>query len=325
MPTTRSTPAGRLPAIDQFRGFAILLMVPADFLARVVTVPPWLKHATDIGYTVIDLIAPLFIFAIGLTFRLSFHRRLSRDGAWRTYEHFIARNLALLGLGYLLTLGGDITGLYPSTLNWGVLQALGAAGLLALVVIRMPPGWRAVVAIALLAVYQILLDRFWLASVLGAIHNGPWGALSWSAMLILAIGVGDFYHDAERGRATFPWLAALLIGAGLALSLLIPLSKNRATASYVLLSAGLSALIFWGFHLLNERTRIQLPVLGDWGKNSLLLYLLHGILIGAFVVLPPALYALAPAWLTVLELAALLAALSYIGWFLNRRGLYFGL
>jgi len=64
--------SGRLDAIDQFCGFAILLMVLADYLVDVNIVPAWLKHAPDIGYTVIDLIAPLFVFAIGLTFGLSF-------------------------------------------------------------------------------------------------------------------------------------------------------------------------------------------------------------------------------------------------------------
>ncbi len=326
MPATHPAPAGRLDAIDHYRGFAILLMVLADFLAHVTHVPLWLKHAPDIGYNIIDLIAPLFVFAIGLTFGASFRRRLARDGAWRTYEHFIVRNLALLGLGFLLSLGGDLSGLYTSTVNWGLLQALGAAGLLTLVVIRLPLPWRAAIGLVLLALYQFLLDRFWLASVLEAIHNGPWGALSWAAMLILATVLADLYHDAARGRRVFPWLGALIATAGLGLSLLIPLSKNRASASYVLLSTGLAALVFWGFHLLNERARVRLPVLSDWGKNPLSLYLLHGVLIGVFVIPPwPAWYTLAPTWLTVLQAAALVGALSWVGRFLNRRGWYFSL
>jgi len=91
-------------------------------------VPAWLKHAPDIGYTVIDLIAPLFVFAMGLTFGLSFRRRAGATATWRTYEHFIARNLALIGLGFLLTLAGDLTAVYPSTVNWGLLQALERLG-----------------------------------------------------------------------------------------------------------------------------------------------------------------------------------------------------
>jgi predicted acyltransferase len=69
----------RIPSIDQFRGFAILTMVLANYMGGVSLIPAWLKHAPDIGLTVIDLIAPFFIFAIGLTYELSFHRRIERD------------------------------------------------------------------------------------------------------------------------------------------------------------------------------------------------------------------------------------------------------
>ena len=48
----------RLEAIDQFRGFAILLMILANYMNNVSLIPSWLKHSDDIGYTVIDLIAP---------------------------------------------------------------------------------------------------------------------------------------------------------------------------------------------------------------------------------------------------------------------------
>src|SRR5512139_2734182 len=159
------TTSGRLEPIDQYRGFAILLMVLADYLVGVKIIPAWLKHAPNVGYTVIDLIAPLFVFAIGLTFGLSFRRRAARARLWPTYEHFITRNLGLIGLGCLLTLGGGLTGVYASTVNWGLLQALGAAGLMALVVIRLPLIWRAAAGLALLAVYQFLLDRTWLTDV----------------------------------------------------------------------------------------------------------------------------------------------------------------
>ena len=60
----------RISSIDWFRGFAILTMVLANYMGGVALIPAWLKHAPDVGLTVIDLIAPFFIFAIGLTFGL---------------------------------------------------------------------------------------------------------------------------------------------------------------------------------------------------------------------------------------------------------------
>lgn len=326
MSAQRTAAAGRLAAIDQFRGFAILLMVLADYLGDVEAAPAWLKHAPDIGYTVIDLIAPMFIFAIGLTFGLSFRRRLGRDGAWRTYEHFITRNLALIGLGGLLMLAGNLTGIYESTIPWGLLQTIGAAGLLTLTVIRLPAGWRWAIGLALLAFYQVMLDRYWLASVMAAVHNGPWGALSWGALLILATAFADLYHDEARGRRAYPWVALLAAAAGLALAPLAPVSKARASASYALLSLGLSALVFYGFHLLEARLGFRLQVLSDWGMNPLLLYVLHGVLIGVFFLPPiPGWYVEAPPWLVVLQAAALVGILSLVGRYLRRRGLFFTL
>ena len=52
----------RLEAIDQFRGFAIFLMILANYMNNVIVIPSWLKHTDEIGYTLIDLIAPMFVF-----------------------------------------------------------------------------------------------------------------------------------------------------------------------------------------------------------------------------------------------------------------------
>ena len=124
-----SIPKDRIESIDQFRGFAILLMILADYLNNINSIPGWLKHAPDVGYTIIDLVATLLVFAIGLTYGMSFRSRIGRQGAWRTYNHFFSRNLALIGLGFLITLGGVLSGNYSPIENWGLLHALGAAGL----------------------------------------------------------------------------------------------------------------------------------------------------------------------------------------------------
>lgn len=325
MTVTQSKAPGRNEAIDQFRGLAILLMVLADYLAGTDTAPAWLKHANDVGYTVIDLIAPLFVFAMGLTFGLSFRRRLARDGGWNTYTHFLSRNLALLGLGFLLTLAGGLSGVYESTVNWGLLQALGAAGLVTLLFIRVPAAPRALIALAILSVYQVLLDRTWLDLVRAAPHNGPWGALSWAAMLMLATCVADLFHDPARRRLA-PWVCMAAVVSGIVLAFWFPVSKDRASISYVLVSLGLSGIAFLAVDLLVARLQRGLAVLNAWGRNALLLYLLHGVAIGLFA-LPKAdwWYVNAAPWLVVIQAAFLVGVLSWVGLALDRRGLYFSL
>ena len=151
---------GRVEAIDQYRGIAIILMVIANYLADIVTIPPWLKHAPDIGLTPIDLIAPFFIFAIALTYGPSYRRRVGQCGAGRTWGHFLRRFLAIIGIG--------------------------AAGILSLPALALGPPWRALVGLLLLGLYQALLGAFWLPTVLHSPHGGLQGSLSWGAMLILA-------------------------------------------------------------------------------------------------------------------------------------------
>lgn len=315
---------GRIASIDRFRGLAILAMAIADFGLHVESLPAWLRHAPDPGLTVIDLVAPLFVFAIGLTYGLSFRRRLARDGAASAYWHFAARYLALLGLGALITSAGVVLGIRRPTASWGLLEALGAAGLLTLVVIRLHPWPRLAAGLSLLAVYQVLLDRFWLDRVVIAIHDGPWGALSWGAMLIVATALADLHHG-ERPctRSALALYAALFLGAGAALSFVVPAAKTRASVSYVVLTLGISALLFVVLDAITCRRRGFLLRLEPWGRNALALYIAHGALLGVFA-LPPARwwYHSAPLWLTALQLTAFLAALHAVARFLDRRGWY---
>jgi len=315
----------RLESIDEFRGFAILLMVLADYLEGPAVVPAWLKHASDIGLTEADIIAPLFILAIGLTFGLSWRGRNARDGLPKTVQHFIVRYLALVGIGALLTVLGNLSGVVVDPSNWGLLQAIGFAGLITMVFIRVPMRLRWIPGVVLLAVYQVLLDRFWLTGVLQATHGGLEGALGWGAMMILATVLGDVFHDAST-RKWFPDISIGMLLAGLALALLVPVSKHRISASYVMITLGGSGIVFWLFHVVEERVGRTIRLLTMWGRNPLVLYVLHGLLLGLFVMPDaPGWYVQAPGWLVVVQAMALVGILSGIGWLLDRKGLTFSL
>ena len=308
--TIKTEKLPRIDAIDQFRGFAILLMVLANYFNDINTLPAWLKHAPDIGYTFNDLVAPLFIFAIGLTYGLSFRRRYERDGAWRTYNHFISRNLALIGLGFFITIGGVLASYYPPSKYWGLLQALGTAGLITLPFVRIRAKFRWLVGVVILSVYQLILDRYWLDLVMNSPHNGIQGSLSWGAMLIIATSLGDLYQE-EKKRSMLLWLSFILIIISVMSAQIIPISKHRASASYVLFSLGLSCLIFYLFHILESKYQYRLPILTEWGKNSLLLYILHGVILGIMLIPPyPRWYFYAPLWLVVIQAITLIAFLS---------------
>jgi predicted acyltransferase len=315
----------RLGSIDEFRGFAILLMVLADYLEGSAVVPGWLKHAPDVGLTEADIVAPLFILAIGLTFGLSWRGRQARVGTNKTVQHFIVRYLALVGIGAVLTVLGDLSGVVVDQSNWGLLQAIGVAGLITLVFIGLPARVRWLAGVVVLAGYQILLDRIWLADVLQSTHGGLMGALSWGAMIVLATVLGDLFHDEPR-RKWFPDVSVGVLLIGLALALVVPVSKHRVSASYVLITLGGSGLVFWLFHLLDRRFGWTVPVLKVWGRNPLILYVLHGLMLGIFTVPnAPGWYVQAPAWLVVIQAVLMVGALSAIGWLLDKKGLTFAL
>jgi len=215
-------------------------------------------------------------------------------------------------------------GMRRVTASWGLLEALGAAGLIALLFIRLPPWPRLAAGAGLLAVYQVLLDGFWLDRVVAAIHNGPWGALSWASMLVMGTAIADLHHG-ERpcSRTALVLYAALIAGAGAAMTVVIPAAKTRASASYVLLTLGMSALVFAVVDWAACRGWPVLRGLEPWGRNALSLYLVHGAALGVFA-LPPApwWYHAAPLWLTGLQVAVFVAALHAAARFLDRRRWY---
>ena len=316
----------RISSIDQFRGFAILTMVLANFMGGVLLIPVWLKHAPDIGLTVIDLIAPFFIFAIGLTYGLSFHRRIERDGAMRTYTYFLTRYLAIIGLGAIISAGETAVGENPSGIDWGVLQAIGMAGLVTLLVIRLPSIYRWLIGAGILVVYQIILDHFLLDFTLRSPHGGLYGSLDWSAMMILGTALADLFHGQGRAKKAFPWVSAAILVAGVAMAFYLPVSKHRVSSSYVLITLGISALLFLAFHLLSERYNWQGRFLVVWGKNPLTLYFLHYLLIGLFF-LPgiPVLYTAAPLWLVLSEMVFLLVTISLVAFWMDRKNIVIAL
>ncbi len=311
----------RIDAIDQFRGFAIICMVLINFGATVQTFPVWLKHAPDVGLTFPDLGPPAFMFAIGLTYGISFRRRVEQDGINSTIGHFVRRYLAILGMGAIVSAGETALGVNTSGVDWGVLQAIGGAGLVTLLVISFPARIRFGLGLCLLAVYQIFLNAFWMQTVIHSPHGGLVGTLSWSVVLILSTVFGDVYHNRDT-RRYFPLAVLLVFLAGTALTLVVPISKNRVSASYDLVAVGVSGIIFFEFYI----TKLKLHFFSAWGKNPILLFSLSYLLIGLFT-LPnvPSWHTEAPLWLVGIQALVLLIVMGSIALYWERKGFIFSM
>lgn len=298
----------------------MVLMVGGNYIAGVGFVPAFLKHAPDIGLTVADLVAPSFVFAIGLNYVPSFERR-SRTGLARAYRHLLTRYLSLIGIGAIITAGG--TELAGQPTEWGVLQALGVAGLLSAPFVRLGTVARFVAGGLMLLGYEYLLNAVMLHTVLSAVQGGFFGAISWGALLLISTAVADL-----RRRGTVPYAAccAVLAVAAAASLLMAPVSKNRVSLSYVVITLAISALALLLIDLGSRTVAPQPGFFSWWGENALALYILHLLLLG-LVTLPsvPWWYSDAPAWLAVLELSGILLVTSMAAWWLHRRGIRIGL
>ena len=348
----------RLASIDCYRGFAVMMLVMGSHLFAVEALPPWLQHAPDGRLTFPDLGAPWFVFAIGLTYGPSLRRRWTRDGPAKTTWHFLRRCLILFAIGFVMAFGQNLVGLDagraagPGFVYWGVLQALAVAILLTMPALLLPALPRALVGLALLAAYQTLLVRYWLPSVLASPHGGPAGALGWTSLLILCTACADLYSASYSSLAPqrtswiggfsrslasiprpaeasiprsrlvlFPASGIIAIAAGVALSPLVPISKLRISASYVLVTLGGAVLLFWLFHLMTEHLGWRLPGWEAWGKNPLVLYVLHGFLV-ALLLLPsaPWWHAQASFGLAAVQSFVLIGALTVVAYTMERRG-----
>ena len=148
------------------------------------------------------------------------------------------------------------------------------------------------------------------------------GVISWGAMLILATVLADWYYDRPRGQRIYLLGILTTLGLGIVISNWIEVSQYHVSASYVLIGLGASGALYAGFHHLTARLRVRLPLLIAWGKNPLLMYLLH-YWIWVFAFLGPQAstwHIAAPLWLIVLQLSGFVGLLSLVAWYLDRRG-----
>lgn len=311
------TVSKRYLSIDVYKGLSIILMVFVNSIQLFENIPPWSKHTELYGLTYVDLIFPFFIFMMGLNFTLSFERHLTKEGLEETYKHFLKRFLVYLGLGLALSLSYDSEGIY---LNWGILQVLGASGLLLLPFMRYKWYIKIIPLLFMMSIYLFLISPFLGQMIYDGIEGGILGTISWTNLLICSTILAEGLRK-EKVKKFVLGGSIFLTLSGFLLGFIIPLSRQLVSTSYVILTAGISGLLFYIlyyiFEVLGKNKTIgnQENFLSILGKNSFFLFVIHLLLISIVYEVFP----LDISVFLVLFLAAInIAIISLTGYFLYK-------
>ncbi len=268
-------------SIDQFRGFAIFGMIMVNYLNYFKVIPETFKHP-HFGMTFANTIAPFFLIAVGMGFRISFVRMVAREGYHQALIHSVKRYLILIFIG---------TVLYGPNLKcdiWDALVDIGLSGLLALPFILQTKTVRVIAAFSFLGIYQLLFiyAGYGQWTMANSIDGGPLGPLSWVSILLFGTVLYDLLNECPSKEFIRKSLifGVVLTFLGYLLSLLQPqeywqFSQRSMSMAYPILASGIGFLTFLFFYYVNDLKNIDIPHLSILGINPLLLYILQFVLI----------------------------------------------
>jgi predicted acyltransferase len=313
---TQATPRPRLGALDSFRGLIVAGMIIVNTAGSDKYIWWPLDHAAWHGFTPTDLVFPAFLCAMGVALGLSFPRnvdaQLWRRVAWRVFA------LIAIGLAWRLLVQGSFENFRLLGVLQRLGLCFGLAATFAILTARRTPEGKARLnPTAILIAIVVILLGYWAAMALGGDYPPEGNLAGWIDRLVLGTShmwragtdaAGNVVYDPEGLLSTLPATANVLFGllaalawqrlrdrsilwialAGLALALLglalapwFPLNKRLWTSSFVLLTTGLSALLF-AFCIVATKSaavrRLFVPF-DIFGMNAILAYMVS-LLIG---------------------------------------------
>ncbi len=320
----------RLLVVDLFRGLAVLGMLVFDYVPFFsYNEPRLLQHGRTDFLLPGDFVAPFFLFTMGMSLAFTWTNRRSKGVAeMEIFKQVLFRAFMLILIGLFVDeTKAMITGGHFGY-RWGVLETLGASYLISYLVLRLNVFWR-IVAVTSLLTSHLLLTNYVMEyrHILNTFaHGSPFGVLGWAVISIFGVMAGERF---VAGAVDYEWwlyrLGCTLVLLGVILSVFSPFSKNEVSASYALLSSGVSVLVFMFLYGCIEvlhwkwLIRVMMP-LRDFGIAALTVWVLQ------YILAAPIMYDL---WLHGAPLPweyGTIVALALIGvtWtivhFLNQRG-----
>lgn len=247
----------RLIELDLLRGASILGMIlvitPGSWSQRF----QWMNHAEWQGYPLSDMIFPGFLFCVGMSMAISFHKNTAQDKDSVRFSPFlkVLKRTALLIVIGLLVNGFPFFDFQNLRLP-GILQRIALCYLIAASIwiiltsgkVKNPALWLAICAGVILIVYYILLYYIPVpgTGIAGDNSSGSWPVIIDQRIFGIkhlweyGISNGKVTYDPEGILASFP--ASVNVILGLIIGIFYTQDKNQYNTT-LLLGLGISLLL----------------------------------------------------------------------------------
>jgi len=315
--TNRSEDLSRLISLDAMRGFTIAVMIIVNFPGSEQFVFPTLSHSQWNGLTFTDLVAPFFLFIVGVSIVFAFSKKLERHTAKRElYKKIMLRAFKIFAVGMFLNMLPDFD---LTNLRWtGTLHRI-AIVFLVCSLLFLHTNWKqqSIIGCLLLIIYwlvmtliptpgvgKVVLERglnlaAWVDQhyMPGKMWQGTWdpeGILSTFPSLVTGItgmlaGTLLTSHLNQNEKANYLMTAGLFsAAAGYFWGLVFPVNENIWTSSFVLVTSGFAAMLLGALYFMIDILGYKKGTLPGiiFGANAIMAYVLADILALFFYLTP---------------------------------------
>ena len=274
-----STQVNRLISLDAMRGFTIAAMILVNFPGNGDHVFATLMHSSWNGLTITDVIAPFFLFIVGVSIALAYTKRLEKNTPkGDMYKKIVVRSFKIFAVGIFLNLLPDFnfadlrwTGTLPRiaivffacafiflNTNWKTQAWIGAGVLVAY--------WLVMTLIPTPGEGKVMLERgvnlaAWIDSnyMPGTMYQGTWdpeGILSTFPAIVSGItgllaGAIMVSKRPKESKVILLMVAGFFMAfIGYLWGLTFPVNENIWTSSFVFVTSGIAFMALGAFYFL---------------------------------------------------------------------------
>lgn len=310
----------RLISLDAFRGFTIAAMILVNFPGNWDHVFKPLRHTEWWGISFTDLIAPFFLFTVGVSIALAYTRHLDAGHKPREmYRKLFIRSFKIFAVGMLLNALGIISNFSWEELRWtGTLHRISIVFLVC-ALLYLHTSWKtqAVIGSLLLVLYCVVMIFIPTPGFDQAMLEPGANLAAWVDQQLLPGKMWQGTWDPEGILSTFPsfvtGITGMLVGKlliskktigdkitmlffwgfvscaiGIVWSWSFGLNENLWSPSFVLFTSGLAALTVASFiyviDLHDYKNWAQFGVI--YGMNAIAVYVLADVLAIIFYGIP---------------------------------------